>query len=94
MEEPRHVTGLEPDHVPYQWVGDGKGVYVRSTRRDDILPRKIFTLGLATSRKQLWSIGLGRVYGITPPWFSTDGQAYAYGYRQTLSDLYVAGGIK
>jgi Tol biopolymer transport system component len=96
--EPRRVTGLGPDDFPYQWVGDGKAVYVRSDRRDDILPRKIFTLDLATGRKQfLRSFGpsdFAGISGIQPPLFSRDGQAYAYGYRQILSDLYVADAIK
>jgi Tol biopolymer transport system component len=95
--EPRPVTGLEADDVPYQWVGDGKAMYVRSTRRDDMFPRKIFTLDLATGRKQfLRSFGpsdLAGIETITPPFFSRDGRAYAYGDRQSLSALYLADGI-
>ena len=96
--DPRPVVGLEADDIPFQWLGDGTSVYVTSTRAGDVLPRRIYTLNLATGRKQfLRSFGpsdLTGIGGIAPPFFSRDGQAYAYRYSQVLSDLYVADGIK
>jgi hypothetical protein len=92
------VVGLEADDIPYQWAGDGKSMYVTSTHAEDVLPRRIYTLNLATGRKQfLRSFGpsdLTGIGGISPPFFSRDGQAYAYRYSQVLSDLYVADGVK
>ncbi len=96
--DPRPVVGLEADDIPYQWAGDGKSMYVTSTHPEDVLPRRIYTLNLATGRKQfLRSFGpsdLTGIGGISPPFFSRDGQAYAYRYSQVLSDLYVADGVK
>jgi eukaryotic-like serine/threonine-protein kinase len=95
--EPHPVTGLEGDDFPFQWLADGKSVYVTSTRAEDVLPRRVYTLDLATGKQFLRSFGPSDLTGIgriAPPYFSRDGRAYAYRYSQVLSDLYVADGIK
>ncbi len=96
--DPRPVVGLDDDDIPYRWVGDGTSLYVTSTRREDVLPRRVYKLNLATGRKQYFkSFGPADLTGISsvsPPLFSRDSEAYAYTFRQFLSDLYVADGIR
>ncbi len=96
--EPRPLVGLDADDLPYQWAGDSNSLYVTSTRREDVLPRRVYKLNLATGRKEFFrTFGPPDLTGISTmslPKFSRDGAVYTYGYRQFLSDLYVVDGIK
>ena len=62
------------------------------------LPARVYRLDLATGRRELWRELMppnpAGVLFIRPPHFSTDGKSYAYSYRRTLSELFLAEGLK
>ena len=62
------------------------------------LPARVYRLDLATGRRELWREWVpynpAGVYFIRPPHFSSDGKSYAYSYRRTLSELFLADGLK
>jgi len=94
-EEPRPVPGLEVGEIPVQWSPDGKFFYVY--RRGDV-PARVFRVELATGRRELWkelepgdTTGLEEVANI---WLTPDGRSYVYNHIRTLSDLYLAEGLR
>ena len=80
---------------PVGWSADGRSLYVYQGGE---LPAKIYKLDIATGTRNLWKqlmppdpAGVEYVGPILP---SSDGMAYAYGYRRLLSDLYLVEGLK
>ena len=94
-EEPRPVPGLEAGEIPIQWSPDGRFFYVY--RRGDV-PARIFRVEFSTGKRDLWkelqpgdTTGLEEVANI---WITPDGRSYVYNHIRTLSDLYLAEGLK
>ncbi|HTO88643.1 MAG TPA: protein kinase [Thermoanaerobaculia bacterium] len=94
-EEPRPVPGLEAGEIPVQWSPDGRFLYVY--RRGDV-PARVFRVDLASGKRELWkelqpgdTTGLEEVANV---WLTPDGKGYVYNHIRTLSDLYLAEGLK
>jgi Tol biopolymer transport system component len=83
------------EEQPVGWTADGRSIYVYRRFR---LPSAVFRLDVATGARELWKeitpadrAGADSIWslGVTP-----DGRAYAYSFGRTLSDLYVAQGLR
>jgi hypothetical protein len=94
---PRPVPGFiaSEEEQPVGWTADGRAVYVYRRFR---LPAAVFRLNVATGARELWKeiapadrAGADSIWslGVTP-----DGGAYAYSFGRTLSDLYLARGLR
>jgi len=82
--------------VPVRWSADGRSIWILGGERP---PMRIFQLDVATGRRTLWreivnADPAGLVAAFLRLLISEDGQSYVYGYARTLSDLYVAEGVK
>jgi len=90
---PRSVPGTH-GMLPVQWAVDGHSVF---TTVPDEIPARIFRIDVASGRQELVRKlqpgDSGGVYSLWALRLSPDGKSYAYSYRQTLSDLYVAEGL-
>src|SRR5271170_2767998 len=93
--EAKPIPGLLPGEAPVGWSADGRSLYIY---RGGELPAKIYRLDIASGNRTLWKqlmppdpAGVEYVGPILP---SSDGTAYAYGYRRLLSDLYLVEGLK
>jgi hypothetical protein len=92
---PRPVPGSEPEDRPVSWSSDGESLWV--FRRGEI-PARIDRLAIATGRRERWrnlapGDGAG-VYSIDELQITPSGHAYFYSYRQILSELYEARGLR
>jgi Tol biopolymer transport system component len=92
---PRPIPGMAEGEVPIVWGADGNTLFVY---RPGELPAKVYRLDLTTGQKKLWHelmppdpAGVEYVGPILP---TPDGNAYVYGYRRLLSDLYLVEGLK
>lgn len=94
---PVAIPGLSPDDTVYGWGRDGTSVFVRHGTAT-ALPARIIRKDLATGREEKWrdllpadAAGLNavQVIRVTP-----DEKAYAYSYFRSLSNLYIASGIR
>jgi Tol biopolymer transport system component len=91
---PRPITGLSKGDVPIGWTADGGSLFVQDDQEN---PAGVYRLNLATGRKQPFRdfsptdiAGLrGSIVHVTP-----DGKSWTYTYIRTLSDLYLAEGLK
>lgn len=93
--EPKPIAGLLDGEAPVGWSADGRSLYVY---RGGEMPAKVYRLEVASGRRTLWKqlmppdpAGVEYVGPVLP---SPDGNAYAYGYRRLLSDLYLVEGLK
>jgi serine/threonine protein kinase len=78
------------------WSPDGSSIYVSPTLADQKLA-KVYTVNTVTGKIDLWKTFGANAAGVTEtaaPWFSTDGNAYAYVYSRVLSEAYVVTGLK
>jgi DNA-binding beta-propeller fold protein YncE len=93
--EPRPIPGLAAGAQATSWTGDGGAVYVYQPGQ---LPARVYRLDVTTGRKELWRELMpsnpAGVFFIRPPHISSDGKSYAYNYRRTLSELFLADGLK
>jgi len=94
--DPSPIAGLKNDDIVIAWTGDGKQVYV--CRPDEVRPRRVYLLDLATGNRTLWK-SLGPpdwtgAPGASIPVISADGKHYAYLVNRSLADLYVVSGLK
>ncbi|HWW61037.1 MAG TPA: WD40 repeat domain-containing protein, partial [Thermoanaerobaculia bacterium] len=89
------VPGVEKGEIPIQFSADGAALYVY---RPNALPANVQRVELATGARTLWRefspADPAGVYKISPVLVTPDGNAYAYDALRTLSDLYVAEGLK
>jgi hypothetical protein len=93
---PLPLDGLAADDVPLRWSADGRSIWVLGPDRS---PATIFRLDVAGGRKALWrEITYADPAGLEPDFLrviiSADGKSYVYGYNRTLSDLFVADGVR
>ena len=91
----RTVPGLSQEDWPLQWSADGRWLYVR---RFEGLPTKVYRVDLQTGRRELWREFLpadrAGVTGIDNVYLTPDGTSYVYCYQRSLSDLYLAEGLR
>jgi Tol biopolymer transport system component len=92
---PKPLPFLTRDYNAINFSADGRALYV--TRQSES-PSKVWRVDLASGRVELWrellyiepaGLTTVRVEGITP-----DGKSLAYVVFRTLSDLYLADGLK
>ena len=80
--------------LPLQWSTDGRFLF--ATVRDEV-PARVLRVEPATGRQELVRKLIpgdsGGVYSVWNLHITPDGKTYAYSYRQTLSNLYVAEGL-
>jgi hypothetical protein len=87
------VHGLTAHDIPAAWHADNRSIYVR-THADTNKMMRVSILDIRTGERKPWkdihpSRPVDEVFNlrVTP-----DGQAYAYNYKQTTSDLYLVKG--
>jgi hypothetical protein len=92
----RPFPGILDREEPLRWTEDGKAIFVRSPA--ELYPR-VFRVAIPTGARTF-------VKELVPPdpaglvvvgvrvRMSADGRSYAYGYTRTLSELFVATGLK
>jgi hypothetical protein len=92
----RLVVGHEPNDFALRWAAGEQELFVSAATAG--LRRTVVRLNVMTGRRAPWkSFGpsdLAGVVGVQLPVITADGHAYAYGYSQILSDLFVAEGIR
>ena len=92
---PANVAGVEAGEVPIQWSADAASLFVY---HPTALPAQVYRVNLATGARDLWKqfspTDPAGVYKITPICVTPDGSSYAYDALRTLSDLYVADGLR
>ncbi len=93
--EPKSMPGTTPGDIPERWTADGHSIFIFRRRE---LPTKVYRLDITTGKKQLWKAltvpdptGLASIGWIQP---TPDGSSYAFTYARTLSQLYIADGLK
>jgi eukaryotic-like serine/threonine-protein kinase len=93
--EPVAIPGLSAGDSPSGWTVDGRSLYVY---RQGELPAKVYIVDVATGNRELWralmpadSAGITNISRVCP---TPDGKWYAYAYLRTLSDLYLADGLR
>jgi Tol biopolymer transport system component len=93
--EPRLFPGMEADDEPLRWTADGKGVFVY---RPSAPPLRVEIVDAATGRRSLWKqlrppdpSGVDQVGPIV---IAPDESSYAYSYRRSLDELFLATGLK
>jgi serine/threonine protein kinase len=93
--QPQPVAGLTADDIWINWSGDGRTAYVY---QDEKTHAQLFRLDLSTGKRQLvTTVGPADPAGLTstgPMRITPDGKSYAYSYNRSLSDLYLAEGVK
>jgi len=93
--EPVPVTGVEKGEIPIQWSADAASLLVY---RPTALPARVHRVHLATGARELWRElapdDLAGVYRVSPVLVTPNGDGWAYNAMRTLSDLYVAEGLK
>ena len=81
--------------LPLQWSLDGRSLF---TTVPDEVPARILRVDVADGRQELVRRLLpsdsGGVYSLWNLHVTPDGKTYAYSYRQTLSTLYLAEGLR
>ena len=93
--KPVFVKGSEKDDRPVAWSDDGRSLWLFS--RNDV-PGPVYRLDIATGRREQWKMLIppdaSGVYAITEFTIAPSGRAYAYTYVRSLSQLYLAHGIR
>src|SRR5712671_1489277 len=93
----RPIPGLDSKNYVTGWTPDGKSVYVASSHQRDRVAT-VYRVDIATGKMELWkTFSAGTNVGLTGvggPRLSSDGTAYAYVYSQSMSEAYVAKGLK
>jgi eukaryotic-like serine/threonine-protein kinase len=92
----RPIPGLEPGDRPLQWTSDGRSLFVGHRKRD--LPARVFRVDAETGRREVWKeLMPADAAGIQElgPWaISPDGETILFLYSRSLSELYLAEGLK
>src|SRR5258706_6156056 len=93
----RPIPGLNSKNYVTGWTPDRKSVYVSSSHQRDRVAT-VYRVDIATGKMELWkTFSAGTNVGITGvggPRLSSDGTAYAYVYSQSMSEAYVAKGLR
>jgi glucose/arabinose dehydrogenase len=92
----RPIPGLEPGDRPLRWASEGRSLFVGHRGRD--LPARVFRVDTETGRREVWKeLMPADAAGIEElgPWaISPDGKTVLFLYVRTLSELYLAEGLK
>ncbi|HEX8252317.1 MAG TPA: protein kinase [Thermoanaerobaculia bacterium] len=89
------LAGAQPNEIPIEWSADGAWLFVHDPNS---LPARVHRINVTDGTRELWNefspADPAGVYRIAPVLITRDGNAYAYNALRTLSDLYVAEGLK
>ncbi|HUP59564.1 MAG TPA: protein kinase [Thermoanaerobaculia bacterium] len=89
------LPSAEKGEVPIAWSSDGASLFVY---RPTAIPARVHRITLATGARELWKEFVpsdpAGVYRIAPVFVTPDGSGYAYTALRTVSDLYVAEGLR
>jgi serine/threonine protein kinase/Tol biopolymer transport system component len=92
----RPIRGLEAADWPIQWASDGRSLFVRRTVTE--LPARVYRVDMETGRREVWKEFMpgdpAGINAIAPFSISPDGQTIVFEYDRTLSELYLAEGMK
>ena len=92
----RPIPGLDSNYRVSGWSPDGQSVYAVPSRREKI--GNVYGVNTGTGKMELWrTFGEGLAAGAVSghgSYQSGEGNAYAYLYVQTLSQVYVIRGMK
>jgi hypothetical protein len=90
------VRGLSASDQPLQWTAEGRALFVR--RAGPVLPVNVDRLDLVTGERSPWRAlgpadpaGVGHIGDVA---IASDGASYAYNCQRTLSELYLAEGLR
>jgi eukaryotic-like serine/threonine-protein kinase len=93
----RPIPGLDSAYYVVGWSPDGRSVYAVSSRANDNT-LKAHKVNIGTGKMELWkTFGEDAAAGTRGVWglqLSSDGTAYAYAYREALSQAFVVTGLK
>jgi dipeptidyl aminopeptidase/acylaminoacyl peptidase len=92
--EPTPVPGVDANDSVAQFGADSRSLYVY--RRGE-LPTRVWRMDLSSGRRELWRTLMPADAGgvsLIIPLLTPTGDAYAYCYGRTLSDLYVVDGLR
>jgi hypothetical protein len=86
---------MEPDDIVLRWTRDGTGLFVY---RPSAPPLRVDVVDVQTGKRTLWKElrppDPSGVEQVGPIVMSPDESTYAYSYRRSLDDLYLATGLK
>jgi hypothetical protein len=92
----RPIKGVKAGDRPLRFTADGRSLFLRPDARE--LPAQVFRLDVATGRREVWKeLMPGDPAGITllsATAISEDGKTVLFTYSRSLSDLYLAEGLK
>ena len=93
---PSEVPGLRANDQPLQWAPDGRTLLVR--RAGPVLPVRVDRVDLRTGSRAPWRelgpldpAGVGHIGDVV---IARDGESYVYNCQRTLSELYLAEGLR
>ena len=93
----RLIPGLDSNYRVSGWSPNGESVYAVNRRRREKIGN-VYRVNTVTGKMELWrTFGEGLAAGAVSAsgsYRSGDGNAYAYLYEQTLSQVYVVRGMK
>jgi hypothetical protein len=92
----RPIPGVKPGDSPLRFTADGRFLFLRPDARE--FPARVFRLDVSTGRREVWKeLMPGDPAGITslaPAAISEDGKTVLFTCSRSLSDLYLAEGLK
>jgi hypothetical protein len=92
----RPIPGLEPDDRPLRWASDGRSLFAAHRGRE--LPARVFRVDTETGRREVWKelmpADAAGIEELGPGAISPDGKIILFLYVRTLSELYLAEGLK
>jgi len=95
LGEPRAAPGLLPDERIVRWTADSRSLWAYSPNE---VPVKVFRVDMTTGERSLWKELIppdpAGVLTMGPIVMTPDGRSYAYSYRRTLDELFLAEGIR
>ncbi len=93
--EPRPIKGLEDQDTILGWSQDGNSIYAAQNAR---LPVKIFKVNSISGQrelvKEITALNAAGLFSVDSLRITADGKAYAYGYSNYLSQLFLADELK
>jgi hypothetical protein len=93
--EPRRIPGFQAGELPISWSADERAIFVYATTE---MPARVFKLDITTGQHTPWTqlrpADPAGVEFIGPILMTPDANAYVYGYRRLLTDLYIVQGLK
>jgi serine/threonine protein kinase len=85
------MPGARPGDIPIEWADDNSAVFVLERTHSAV---RIIRVDVTSGERREWVVirpgDPAGILDVMPVHITPDGQAYAYGYRRFLSDLFIA----